>query len=101
VRLVSPIGGDAGGSASLSNVARLGAHPKICVVFNANLDGTIIYNNPVQKCTIRDKNMASSTVQKFRIFSLASEVHELNCLVETFSSFPPWNFSFSGPFFDN
>jgi hypothetical protein len=32
--------------------------------------------------------------------SLLRDVHEANCLVETFSSFPPWNFSFSAPFFD-
>jgi hypothetical protein len=42
VRLVSPIGGDTGGSGnlstSLSNVARLAAHPKFLWVFNANCD---------------------------------------------------------------
>jgi hypothetical protein len=32
---------------NLSNVARLAAHPKFEWVFNANWDGTIIYNNPV------------------------------------------------------
>jgi hypothetical protein len=51
VRLVSPIGGATGGSgnlsASLPNVARLAAHPKFVWVFNANCDGTIIYNDPV------------------------------------------------------
>jgi hypothetical protein len=31
----------------LSNVARLAAHPKFVCVFNANCDGTIIYNNSV------------------------------------------------------
>jgi hypothetical protein len=36
VRLVSP-----------SNVARLALHPKFVWVFNANYDGTIIYNDPV------------------------------------------------------
>jgi hypothetical protein len=49
VRLVSPIGSAAGGSGSLStslsNVARLTAHPKFLWVFNANYDGTIIYND--------------------------------------------------------
>jgi hypothetical protein len=32
---------------SLSNVARLAAHPKLVWVFNGNRDGTIIYNDPV------------------------------------------------------
>jgi hypothetical protein len=31
----------------LSNVAKLAAHPKFVWVFNANCDGTIIYNDPV------------------------------------------------------
>jgi hypothetical protein len=57
VRRVSPIGGDTGGSenlsTSLSNVARLAAHPKFVWVFNANYDGTIIYNNPVYYNTQR------------------------------------------------
>jgi hypothetical protein len=51
VRLASPIGSAAGGSVnlstSLSNVAKLTAHPKFVWVFNANCDGTIIYNDPV------------------------------------------------------
>jgi hypothetical protein len=51
VRLVLPIDGDTGGSGnlstSLSNVARLAAHPKFVWVFYANCDGTIIYNDPV------------------------------------------------------
>jgi hypothetical protein len=52
VRLVSPIGSAAGGSGNLStslssNVARLAAHPNFVWVFNANYDGTIIYNDPV------------------------------------------------------
>jgi hypothetical protein len=51
VRLESPIGGATGGSGnlstSLSNVARLAAHLKFVWVFNANCDGTIIYNDPV------------------------------------------------------
>jgi hypothetical protein len=51
VRLASPIGSAAGGSVnlstSLSNVAKLAAHPKFVWVFNANRDGTIIYNDPV------------------------------------------------------
>jgi hypothetical protein len=45
------IGGATGGSGNLftnlSNVARLAAHPKFVWVFNANYDGTIIYNDPV------------------------------------------------------
>jgi hypothetical protein len=51
VRLASPIGSAAGGSVnlstSLSNVAKLAAHPKFVWVFNANCDGIIIYNDPV------------------------------------------------------
>jgi hypothetical protein len=48
VNLVSPIGGGSGNlSTSLSNVANLAAHPKFVWVFNANYDGTIIYNDPV------------------------------------------------------
>jgi hypothetical protein len=34
-------------STSLSNVVRLAAHPKFVWTFNANYDGTIIYNDPV------------------------------------------------------
>jgi hypothetical protein len=48
---MSGIGSAAGGSVnlstSLSNVAKLAAHPKFVWVFNANCDGTIIYNDPV------------------------------------------------------
>jgi hypothetical protein len=51
MRLVSPTGGAPGGSGNLStglsNVARVAAHPKFVWVFNANCDGTIIYNDPV------------------------------------------------------
>jgi hypothetical protein len=51
VKLASPIGSAAGGgvnlSTSLSNVAKLAAHPKFVWVFNANCDGTTIYNDPV------------------------------------------------------
>jgi hypothetical protein len=32
---------------SLSNIAKLAAHLKFMWVFNANYDGTIIYNDPV------------------------------------------------------
>jgi hypothetical protein len=50
VRLASPIGGATGGSGnlstSLSNVAKQAAHTKFVWVFNANCDGTIIYNDP-------------------------------------------------------
>jgi hypothetical protein len=50
MRLVSPIGSAAGGSGnlstSLSNVAKLAAHAKFVCTFNANYDGTIIYNDP-------------------------------------------------------
>jgi hypothetical protein len=49
VRLASPIGGATGGSGnlstSLSNVAKQAAHPKFVWIFNANCDGTIIYND--------------------------------------------------------
>jgi hypothetical protein len=49
----TPLGSAAGGSVnlsiSLSNVAKLAAHPKFVWVFNANCDGTIIYNDPVYK----------------------------------------------------
>jgi hypothetical protein len=48
VRLASPIGSAADSSVNLSNVAKLAAHPKFVWVFNANCDGTIIYNDPVQ-----------------------------------------------------
>jgi hypothetical protein len=44
------IGSAAGGSvnlSNLSNVAKLAAHPIFVWVFNANCDGTIIYNDPV------------------------------------------------------
>jgi hypothetical protein len=34
-------------STSLSNVGKQAAHPKFVWVFNANCDGTIIYNDPV------------------------------------------------------
>jgi hypothetical protein len=51
VRPVSPISAATGGSenlsASLSNVARLAAHPKFVRAFNANCDGTITYNDLV------------------------------------------------------
>jgi hypothetical protein len=53
VRLASPIGSAAGGSVnlstSLSNIAKLAAHPKFVWVFNANCDGTIIYSDPVDR----------------------------------------------------
>ncbi|KAJ3636627.1 hypothetical protein MTP99_000152 [Tenebrio molitor] len=48
---LSPIDGATGSSGnlstSLSNVARLPAHPKFVWVFNANCDGTITYNDPI------------------------------------------------------
>jgi hypothetical protein len=48
---VRPISAATGGSenlsASLSNVARLAAHPKFVWAFNANCDGTITYNDLV------------------------------------------------------
>jgi hypothetical protein len=55
VRLVSPIGGVTGGSGNLSttlsNIAAAAAPPKFVKVFNANCDGTIIYNDAV-RCSI-------------------------------------------------
>jgi hypothetical protein len=60
VRLVSPVGRATGSSGnlstSLSDVARLAAHPKFVWVFNANCDGTIIYNDPVFDSRIRNFN---------------------------------------------
>jgi hypothetical protein len=51
MRLVLPIdhatGGSGNLSTSLSNVARVAAHPKFVWVFSANYDGTIIYNDSV------------------------------------------------------
>jgi hypothetical protein len=51
VRLALPIGSAAGGSVNLSttlsNVAKVAAVPKFVCVFNANCDGTIIYNDAV------------------------------------------------------
>jgi hypothetical protein len=45
--LVAKLNGGGSGnlSTSLSNVAKLAAHPKFVWVFNANCDGTIIYND--------------------------------------------------------
>jgi hypothetical protein len=52
MRLASPIGSAAGGSVnlstSLSNIAKLAAHPQFVWVFNGHCDGTIIYNDPVE-----------------------------------------------------
>jgi hypothetical protein len=49
--MITPIGGAPGGSGnlstSLSNLAKLAAHPTFVWVFNANYDGTIFYNDPV------------------------------------------------------
>jgi hypothetical protein len=44
---IGDIGGSGNLSTSLSNVARLAAHPKFVYIFNANCYGTIIYNDPV------------------------------------------------------
>jgi ferredoxin-NADP reductase len=56
VRLTSPIGGATDGSVnlstSLSNVAKQAAHPKFVWVFNANCEGTIIYNDPVEMLSV-------------------------------------------------
>jgi hypothetical protein len=43
----SDTGGSGNLSTSLSNVARLAANPKFVWAFNANCDGTIIYNDSV------------------------------------------------------
>jgi hypothetical protein len=72
VRLVSPIGGAAGGSGnlstSLSNVARLAAHPKFVWVFNANCDGTITYNDCI-------KQQDSINLAEIRIFFSSFPFH--------------------------
>jgi hypothetical protein len=64
VRLVSPIGGATGGSGnlstSLSNAAKLAAHPKLVWVFNANYDGTIIYD-PIYKNSFHSPSYESVT----------------------------------------
>jgi hypothetical protein len=73
VRLVSPIGGATGGSGnlftSLSNVARLAAHPKFVWVFNANYDGTIIYNDPVYYILRDQINIKACHVFQLAYFS--------------------------------
>jgi hypothetical protein len=71
VGLVSPLGGAPGGSGnlstSLSNVARLAAHPKFVWVFNANCDVTIIYNNPVHigRCNVNNIGSVVTICFKF------------------------------------
>jgi hypothetical protein len=61
VRLTSPIGGATDGSVnlstSLSNVAKQAAHPKFVWVFNANCEGTIIYNDPVEMLSVAVYNV--------------------------------------------
>jgi hypothetical protein len=68
VRLASPIGSAAGGSVnlstSLSNVAKLAADPKFMWVFNANCDGTIIYNDPVPLFCCRHFDKKSEKVRQ-------------------------------------
>jgi hypothetical protein len=65
VRLVSPIGGDTGVCGnlftSLSNVARLAAHPKFVWVFNANSDGAIIYNKDLSSTVPLYPDRSSTT----------------------------------------
>jgi hypothetical protein len=65
VRLVLPVGGATGGSGnlstSLSNVARLAAHPQFVWVFNANYDGTIIYN---ELMTVFENTILTSNVTR-------------------------------------
>jgi hypothetical protein len=74
VRLPSPIDSAAGGSVnlstSLSNVAKLAAHPQFVWVFNANCDGTIIYNDPVQRIAILKKKEVSIEVTMERYLFL-------------------------------
>jgi hypothetical protein len=71
VRLVSPLGSAAGSSVnlstSLSNVAKLAAHPKFVWVFNANCDGTIIYNDPVLSVKINALISVTPCIIKFQI----------------------------------
>jgi hypothetical protein len=47
IAIGSAAGGSRNLSTSLSNAAKLAAHPKFVWVFKANYDGTIIYNDPV------------------------------------------------------
>jgi hypothetical protein len=65
VRLVLQVGGATGGSGnlstSLSNVARLTAHPQFVWVFNANYDGTIIYN---ELMTVFENTILTSNVTR-------------------------------------
>jgi hypothetical protein len=48
---------------SLSNVAKLAAHSKFVWVFNANCDGTIIYNDSV------DSNFHIIVLERFDVFN--------------------------------
>jgi hypothetical protein len=72
VRLIPPIGGATGGSGnlstSLSNVAKLAAHPKFAWVFNANYDGTIIYN--ALYITTRDSDQIVNYFITFNVNSI-------------------------------
>jgi hypothetical protein len=84
VRLASPIGIAAGSSVnlstSLSNVAKLAAHPKFVWVFNANCDGTIIYNDPVQR-TICFLNIFKAYVLKKQFYLIVPFFKSLDCLL--------------------
>jgi hypothetical protein len=54
----------------LSNVARLAAHQKFVWVFNADCNGTIIFNDPVQyKASIGDIFQTSRLISLFFSFS--------------------------------
>jgi hypothetical protein len=72
---IKPIGGATGGSrnlsTSLSNVARLGAHPNFVWVFNANCDGTITYNDSdVLLCICYFSVLNSHFISLFFVFNL-------------------------------
>jgi hypothetical protein len=101
VRLASPIGGATGGSGnlstSLSNVAKQAAHPKFVWVFNANCDGTIIYNDPVDswlqfyvniKITIPKKFFFLSTLHPFLLLFCPSCSISLSSIPSPFSISP-------------
>jgi hypothetical protein len=81
VKLVSPIGGAPGGSGnqstSLYKFARMAAHPKFVWIFNANYDGTIIYNDPVDRTGRAFPNFFSNNLnRKINIHKLFQEQME-------------------------
>jgi hypothetical protein len=69
LRLVSPLGD--------ATVARLTAHPKFVWVFNANCDGTIIYNIVVAHiiCFIMNEHLRLLWKTDFSLATLAKDLH--------------------------